>query len=501
MHPFNSRKPAMAKIMSRDLRQGRGNAGGWGSFNSVGIDIGSTTTQIVFSRLTLGPVEGKHKLDIVHREVTHLSKISLTPFDESYDIDEERLFRILASAYEEAGYTAGDIDTGAVIITGVAARRNNAEKIVGLFADQMGRFVCATAGPNYEAVLAAHGSGAFELSDRGLKTVMNVDIGGGTTKIAVARRGEIVGTAALYVGARHVVLGQSGVVLRIEEPVNVVAEASGVKLSLGERLSEIDQRRLSATLADCLFEVIERRRPSELTERLMITPPLDYSGKIDAILFSGGVSEYVYQHEEQDFGDLGRLLGTEIRERMKGLGVQVPEPVERIRATVIGESQYTLQVSGTTTLVSDPGLLPMRNLPVVAPRFAGSLLSMGAMEAEIRRAMEMHDIEERGRFALAFSRSVINQPSYEMMKRLSGAVVSALDDVIEGDGVVVLVFEADIGMGMGRVIREEHAPDCRLVSIDEIALHDFNFIDIGEPTGDRGFIPVVIKSLVFLNKM
>ncbi len=355
------------------------NAGGWGSFNSVGIDIGSTTTQIVFSRLTLGPVEGKHKLDIVGREVTHLSEISLTPFDESYDIDEERLSRILASAYEEAGYKVGDIDTGAVIITGVAAKRSNAEKIVGLFADQMGRFVCATAGPNYEAVLAAHGSGAFELSDRGLKTVMNVDVGGGTAKIAVARRGEIVGTAALYVGARHVVLGQSGVVLRIEEPAKVVAEASGVKLSLGERLSEMDQRRLSATLADCLFEVIERRRPSELTERLMITSPLDYSGKIDAILFSGGVSEYVYEYEEQDYGDLGRLLGTEIRERMKDLGVQVPKPVERIRATVIGESQYTLQVSGTTTLVSDPGLLPMRNLPVVAPRFAGSLLSMEAM--------------------------------------------------------------------------------------------------------------------------
>ncbi|MDH5791307.1 MAG: ethanolamine ammonia-lyase reactivating factor EutA [Candidatus Bathyarchaeota archaeon] len=491
----------MAKIMSGGRRQGRVNAGSWGGFNSVGIDIGSTTTQIVFSRLTLGPVEGKHKLDIVGREVTHLSEISLTPFDESYDIDEERLSRILASAYEEAGYKAGDIDTGAVIITGVAARRSNAEKIVGLFADQMGRFVCATAGPNYEAVLAAHGSGAFELSDRGLKTVMNVDVGGGTTKIAIARRGEIVDTAALYVGARHVVLDRNGVVLRIEEPAEVVAEATGVRLTLGEKLSEADQRKISAALADCLFEVIERRRPSELTERLMITPPLDYSGKIEAVLFSGGVSEYVYEYTAQDYGDLGRVLGAEIRERMKNLRAQVPEPVERIRATVIGESQYTLQVSGTTTLVSDPGLLPMRNLPVVAPRFAGSLLSMEAIEAEIRRAMEMHDAAEGGRFALAFSRSVINQPSYEMMKRLSGAVVSALDDAIEGGGAVVLVFEADIGMGMGRVIKEEYAPDCSLVSIDEIALHDFNFIDIGKPTVERGFIPVVIKSLVFPNKM
>jgi ethanolamine utilization protein EutA len=471
------------------------------SFNSVGIDIGSTTTQLVFSRLTMGFVEEKHKYDIVKREVTYLSDISLTPFNDSYDIDNEHLSRILSSAYRAAGFSVEDIDTGAIIVTGVAARRHNAEKIANLFADQMGRFVVATAGPNYEAVLAAHGSGAVERSERYLKTVMNVDVGGGTTKIAVAVKGEVVETAAVYVGARHVVLDGDGRVSRIEEPGRVLADALGVPLSIGGRLSESEQRRLSSALADCLFDVLERRDASDLIKRLMITPPLSYSGKIDTVVFSGGVSEYIYGYETGDFGDLGRSLGSEIRKRMKRLQATVLEPTERIRATVIGESQYTVQVSGSTTLLSSPDLLPLRNLPVVAPKFASNLLPMEAMEVEIRDALEMHDLAKGDRFALAFRRSVINQPSYEQMKALSGAVISALGKSVNEGETVVLVFEADIGMGMGRVIREEIAPECNLVSIDEIVLHDFNFIDIGEPTGARGFIPVIVKSLVFPNRI
>lgn len=487
--------------MSQDRQGGDLSAGDSNTFTSVGIDIGSTTTQLVFSRLTMGFVEEKHKYDIVKREVTYLSDISLTPFKDSYDIDDSSLSRILSSAYGAAGFTTDDIDTGAIIVTGVAARRHNAEKIANLFADQMGKFVVATAGPNYEAVLAAHGSGAVERSDRYLKTVMNVDVGGGTTKIAVARKGEVVETAALYVGARHVVLDGDGRVIRIEEPGRVLAEAVGVPLNVGGRLSESEQRRLSSALADCLFDVLERRNASGLIKRLMITPPLSYSGKIDTIVFSGGVSEYIYGYETGDFGDLGRALGSEIRKRMKRLQATVLEPTERIRATVIGESQYTVQVSGSTTLLSSPDLLPLRNLPVVAPQFASNLLPMEAMEAEIREALVMHDLAEGDRFALAFRRSVINQPSYEQMKALSGAVISALGKTVKEDETVVLVFEADIGMGMGRVIKEEVAPECDLVSIDEIVLHDFNFIDIGEPTGERGFIPVIVKSLIFPNRI
>jgi ethanolamine utilization protein EutA len=233
----------------------------------------------------------------------------------------------------------------------------------------------------------------------------------------------------------------------------------------------------------------------------MQTPPIGFDGRIDVLFFSGGVSEYVYGYEKRSFGDIGLFLGEEIRRRMCELPVTVVEPVERIRATVIGESQYTLQVSGTTNLISDLGFLPIRNLPVVAPLFASSVLSVEQMEAEIRRAIGLRDLDpDMDLFALAFARSVINQPSYLQMKGLSEAVVSVQREKLEAGIPLVMVFEADIGMGIGRVIQEEVAPGCALISIDEIRMSDFNYVDIGEPTGDRGFIPVIIKSLVFQDR-
>jgi ethanolamine utilization protein EutA len=218
-------------------------------------------------------------------------------------------------------------------------------------------------------------------------------------------------------------------------------------------------------------------------------------------MFSGGVSEYIYGYEKKNFGDIGIMLGEEIQKRICKLPVPVVEPAERIRATVIGESQYTLQVSGTTNLITNLDLLPIRNLPVVAPKFNSTLLSPEGMEKEILSAIRMHDLDpKKDRFSLAFARSVINQPSYGLMKALSEAVVSVFGDGLKDEAPMILVFEADIGMGIGRVIQEEIAPGHPLISIDEVRLGDFNYIDIGEPKGDRGFIPVIIKSLVFPNQ-
>ena len=275
-------------IMAEDIDQGGGGPGELRHFNSVGIDIGSTTTQLVFSRLSLGFVEETHKFDIVGREVTHMSEICLTPFHGDYTIDTEGLRGILVDAYRGAGFEAEDIDTGAIIITGVAALRHNAARILELFSGQMGRFVVATAGPNYEAILAAHGSGAVELSDRRLKAVMNVDVGGGTTKIAVIRRGEVVETASLFVGARHVVLDGEGRALRVEEPAEIVASANGFGVSVGEVVSEEERAAMASSLADSLFELIRGEPLSPLTEKLMQTPPLGFDGRVDVVFFSGG---------------------------------------------------------------------------------------------------------------------------------------------------------------------------------------------------------------------
>jgi len=209
------------------------------------------------------------------------------------------------------------------------------------------------------------------------------------------------------------------------------------------------------------------------------------------------VAEYIYGCTSRDFGDLGRILGEEIR-KYQNMGIPIEEPSEKIRATVIGVSQYTVQISGSTTFLSSPRLLPLRNLPVVSPEFNAATLNEEGMRDAIIRALENHDIMQgESEFAVAFRRAAVSQPTYELMKALGKAILSALSTMIEKKKTLVLVFEADIGKGMGRVIQEELNPRCSLISIDEIRLHDFNFIDIGEPTGDDELIPVVVKSLVF----
>ena len=468
---------------------------------SVGIDIGTTTTHLVFSRLLLHYVEQKRKFEVFSREITFRSKVAFTPYEGTDTVDIGALSSILLSAYEDAGQKPSNIDAGAVIITGEAAKKHNAERIVNLFAGEMGEFVCATAGANYEAVLAAYGSGAVQQSLQEGVTIMNIDVGGGTTKLAVVRRGEVVDTAAIAVGAHLVVFDGEGRVLRVEDAAKTVADAAGVRIEVGKPLPKADQQRMAASFSTCLSEMIGRGQRSNLTEELLLTPPLRYESRIDKITFSGGVSEYIYGYIDQEFGDLGRVLAEEIEKAVAKTGIPVSEPVERIRATVIGVSHYTLQVSGNTTFISDPRVLPVRNLPVVAPNFVGTVLTPEAMKEEIGKALKMHDIVDgRDDFALAFSRSVITQPSYAQMRALGEAVVSALSNTIKEGKTVVLVFEADIGLGMGRVIKNELEPHCSLVSVDEIALQDFNFIDIGEPEADRTFLPVVVKSLVFPDK-
>lgn len=471
------------------------------TLRSVGIDIGSTTSHLVFSQLVFELDEEKHKFEIVGRDITYLSKVSLTPWEGSNNINVQRLSSFLFSQYKDAGYSTDEIDTGAIIVTGEAARRQNAERIVKIFSDQMGKFVCATAGPNYEAVLAAHGSGAVERSEKEGTTIMNVDVGGGTSKIAIVRKGEVVDTASIYVGARPIVIDKSGRVLRIEDPARILAEACRVRLTVDEVLSENDQRKVAALSAKCLCELMNRTPLSAVTTQLLVTPPLSYKGKIDRITFSGGVAEYIYGCTTESFGDLGKTLGETIRRESESLGIPISESAEKIRATVIGVSQYTLQVSGNTTFLSSSNLLPMRNLPVVSPDFTSNVMTEDAIEGAIRKSMEMHDIDESSDgFALAFRRSVISHPSYEQMKSFCHAILSAVGTKSKQGRKLVLVFEADIGMGMGKVIHEELEADCNLVSIDEIKLQDFNFIDIGEPTGKESFIPVVIKSLVFPNQ-
>lgn len=412
----------------------------------------------------------------------------LTPYSSARRIDTDALSAFIDRAYAAAGWTRDMVDTGAVITTGEAARKENAAAIVALFSGQAGRFVCATAGHHLEALLAAHGSGAVALSRRPeTPIVLNVDIGGGTTKLAVCRDGQVEETAALDLGARLVSFDDRGAVRAVTRAGRRIVDATGVNIAPGD---EADRGTLE-TIADRIAELALRIPEGEPTDPdLWLTEPLHSHGPFPALVFSGGVGEYVNGQETREFGDLGKMLGAAITRR---LGTHtILRAAESIRATCIGASQYTIQVSGDTLFLTDPTLLPLRDLAAIAiqPSSASAIDIARTVRAGIARLDR-----EDGRFAIAVRWR--HGPAYTALRELCAGIGDAVRDVLDVGRPLVVVVDADVAGIVGQVLQDEMGMRSPIVCVDQIKLSDLDFIDIGEVVPDKGVVPVVVKSLVF----
>src|SRR5919108_5488138 len=341
------------------------------ALKSVGIDIGSSTSHLVFSQLTLRRegVSLSARFKVTARTVLFRSTIMLTPYRSGTLIDVERVEQFIESAYRDARLKPEDIDTGAVIITGEALKKENAQPIVEYFAKYSGKFICAAAGHNHEALLAAYGSGAVDLSKTEHKTVLNVDMGGGTTKLSLIEDGVVTQTAAINVGARLIAFDENDKIGRIEDAGRTMMKELGYDVELDQKITDKMKEDFGAYMAKILFETIEQGPSSPMARRLMVTPPfVNYKGfkQVQRIVFSGGVSEHVYDRDPRAYGDIGPVLGKNMREYLKKLPKDVlREPIEGIRATVIGAGEYTIQASGNTSYVSNEKALPVHGLKVI----------------------------------------------------------------------------------------------------------------------------------------
>src|SRR5438105_3647247 len=282
---------------------------------SVGVDIGSSTSHLVFSRIVLERLDSRYV--VTEREAFYQSDILLTPYADEGTIDAAALGAFIRQQYADAKVDPDEIATGALILTGVAVRRSNARRIGELFAQQAGKLVAVSAGDSLETVMAAYGSGAVARSIRDKSTVMNIDIGGGTSKIAICAGGKVIDLTAIDVGARLVCIDDDRRIVRIEEAGRRFAAEIGIKLALGATLSPEHGQALATRMAGRLFEAM--CGGSELCR----LDPLSYRGKIDQVTFSGGVSEYIYGRETISFGDLGMLLAQEIRARVESWGPSI----------------------------------------------------------------------------------------------------------------------------------------------------------------------------------
>ena len=462
---------------------------------SVGVDIGSSTSHLVFSRLELSQ-EGTRYV-VKKRIVLSESEILLTPYTDDLTIDMERLERFINEQYQRADLRREDVDTGALILTGVAVRRRNSRAIAELFAEEAGRFVSVTAGDGLETTMAAHGSGAVARSGREDAVVLNIDVGGGTSKIAVCAGGSVREVTAIDVGARLLAMDGANNVVRIEEAGRRHGGKVGVELELGQSMNERSLQAIASEMADRLFEVVNQQELPDATRELLRLPPLSYRGKVDAVTFSGGVSEFIYGHADNGYGDMGAMLGREIRRRVEGLGIPILEPAARIRATVIGASQYTIQVSGSTIFISPPDAVPVRNVPVVRIDFEwGDDIDPAKVIGAIDNALRRLDLQD-GRQPVALAFHWEGSATFARLQGFCGAVAEGLRPVLDRGHPLLLVNDGDIGGILGLHFKEEIKLDKPIISVDGIALQEFDYIDVGALIPSSGAVPVVIKSLVF----
>ncbi|HYT55591.1 MAG TPA: ethanolamine ammonia-lyase reactivating factor EutA [Verrucomicrobiae bacterium] len=463
---------------------------------SVGVDIGSSTSHLVFSRLEL-TLEGS-RYRVTRREVLNESDILLTPYKDDTRIDVDALEAFINEQYKKAKINRDEVDTGALILTGVAVRRRNARAIAELFAEEAGKFVAVSAGDGLEATMAAHGSGAVAHSAKTGGVVLNIDVGGGTSKFAICNNGKVQEVSAIDIGARLLAFDRDGALVRIEDAGRKHAGWAGFTVELGQKIPQDDSRKMVAGMVDKLFAMLKRESITEETKGLLRLSPLTYRGEIDCVMFSGGVSEFIYNRTKSSFGDLGPLIADEIHRRMADLEILVMEPAARIRATVIGASQYTVQVSGNTVFISPEDAVPVRNIAVVAPEFPlnDDDFTKEAVRDALLNALRRLDLLH-GRQPVAVAFHWDGSATFFRLQAFCSGVAEGLKDIFAKGHPLVLVNDGDIGGIVGLHLQEELQLQNPIISIDGIALSDFDYIDIGALIESSGAVPVVIKSLIF----
>ena len=468
---------------------------------SVGIDIGTSTTQLIFSRLTIENRASSYtvpRIQIVDKEVIYRSLIYFTPLKSNTEIDAEAVKKIVRDEYQSAGIKPEDVQTGAVIITGETARKQNANDVLEALSDLAGDFVVATAGPDLESVLSARGAGADKLSEENRTTVANLDVGGGTTNIAVYQKGTLRGVCCLDIGGRLIKIAD-GRITYIFPKIQDLAKKYGIDLKVGDPAEEQKLRKVCALMADQLAQSLHLK-PMDGDHAGPYTnsgKPLPAEPEIKAITFSGGVADCVYQKMEGDlfrYGDIGVLLGQAIRENPDLQTVQLFQAAETIRATVVGAGEHTTEVSGSTIHYAE-GKLPIKNIPILKVSEEDEA-SLETFRSSITHQMPLYQPEgEIEQIAIAFNGE--KRTSFAEVQKLAAAIIDAAKEVIASKYPLILVVEADIGKVLGNALNVLLDYKKDVICIDGIKTLSGDYVDIGEPVAEGHVVPVVIKTLIF----
>jgi ethanolamine utilization protein EutA len=469
---------------------------------TVGIDVGSATHHLTFSRVRLErrARQLSTRFDVVGRDLLWASPIALTPYADGGDtIDADAVAATVAAGFASARLAPGDIDSGAVLLTGTALARHNARALADRLAGTSGRFVCASAGHHLEAVLAAHGSGAVEASRHG-PPVVSLDVGGGTAKLALAASGRVLATAAVAAGARLVAWDGAGRLVRIEETVRPVAAGLGIDLQLATVLPADAVRALSARLAQAIVAQLQPPASRPAAGDLLVTdafPPIEDDV---TIVVSGGVAEYLdVPGEHPGTGDLGPHLAVALRRSLVAAGLETRRrPArQRIRATAIGASQYSTQVSGSTVRIGDESLLPLHGVPVLRLEL-GPDDDAAAVASAVRRVAAERPEAVRPGAPVAVGITWQGTPEHRRLHAVAAGIRAAGGDALAGVHPIIVTVDRDLAASLGRVMVEEAGMEGpSVLCLDNLELGDLDHLDIGRPRPPAGVVPVVVTSLLF----
>lgn len=470
---------------------------------SVGIDVGTTTTQVVFSRLVLQDVARPGqvpRIQVEAKSILYKSPIYFTPLSSPDEVDTNALKSIIRQEYQSAGITPAQVETGAVIVTGEIARAHNADAILQAISDLAGDFVVTVAGPNVESIIAGKGSGAAAYSSQQFTQVTHIDIGGGTANAAIFRTGEFLSASAMAVGGRQLVIEKtSGIVRHIPPPGKKIVEALHLPIQVGQRVDLPVLESFCACMADLVADLalgIE----TPLSCQFYLSPPLRHAEHSRVLMFSGGVGTYYYHpHVITSLADVlihddvGPLFAQALRVNPRIQGFKVVEPAETLRATVMGAASQTVTLSGST-IWAEAALLPLRNLPVVHPTLHDGITSYDLGSAIKIAARRWETSDDQGQIAI-----VIDFPprvDFPVLQSIAAGVVDYAQSRRDPLGPVVLILEHDYAQVLGQTIKAM-SPQLPVVVIDQVGLDEGDFIDLASPILGGRVVPLSVKTLIF----